>query len=122
MITITEPVATRTWIPVCRLDDLEPGWGEAALIIDDHGVPAQVALFRLDDGNVYATSNTDPHTGAEVMARGIVGSRGDAPTIASPLHKEIYDLRTGAGLSDPGLALRSYPVRVIDGTIELGIG
>lgn len=122
MITITEPVATRTWIPVCRLDDLEPGWGEAALIIDDHGVPAQVALFRLDDGNVYATSNTDPHTGAEVMARGIVGSRGDAPTIASPLHKEIYDLRTGAGLSDPGLALRSYPVRVTDGTIELGIG
>lgn len=122
MITITEPVATRTWIPVCRLDDLEPGWGEAALIIDDHGAATQVALFRLDDGEVYVTSNTDPHTGAEVMARGIVGSRGDAPTVASPLHKEIYDLRTGVGLSAPELALRSYPVRINGGTVEVGLG
>lgn len=121
MITITEPVATRTWLPVCRLDDLETGWGEAALIIDDHGAPAQVALFRLDDGNVYATSNLDPHTGVEVMARGIVGSRGDAPTVASPLHKQVYDLRTGIGLSDPELALPTYPTRIVDGAIEISL-
>ena len=42
----------------------------------------------------------DPHTGAPVMARGIVGSRGDRPTIASPLHKQVYDLGTGECFSD----------------------
>ena len=118
MITIPESTGTRPWLPVCRLDDLEVGWGEAALLTDDHGKALQIALFRLGEV-VYATSNTDPATDVDVMARGIVGSRGDAPTIASPLHKQVYDLRTGAGLTDPDLALRTYPTRVCDGIIEI---
>lgn len=121
MITIPEAVLSRSWQAVCRLDELEPHWGEAALITDDHGDPIQIALFRLDDDTVYATSNADPKTGAQVMARGILGSRGDAPTIASPLHKQTYDLRTGAGISDPDLTLPTYPVRLTDGAIEIGI-
>ncbi len=121
MITIPEPTLTRAWHPVCPLAELERGWGEAALITNDHGEPVQVALFRLDDDAVYATGNADPATGAPVMARGILGSRGEAPTVASPLHKQVYDLRTGAGLTDPGLALPTYPTRLTDGLIEIGL-
>lgn len=96
------------WVPVCRVDDLVPERGAAALV---DGV--QVALFRLVDGEVVAVQHRDPATGANVMARGIVGTRGAAPTVASPLHKQVYDLRTGQCLDDPGLALATFDVRVV---------
>ncbi len=54
----------------------------------------QVALFRTGD-ELFAVDNLDPVGGAYVMSRGIVGSRGGVPTVASPLHKQVYDLRTG---------------------------
>ncbi len=106
----TEP----TWRPVCRLDDLEECWGEAALVDGE-----QIALFRLPGDRLHAVGNIDPRTRAAVMARGIVGSRGAAPTIASPLHKEVYDLATGACLSG-GEGLLTYPVRSVDGVVQVG--
>ncbi|WP_139416889.1 nitrite reductase small subunit NirD [Agromyces laixinhei] len=105
---------TATWEPTCGVDDLEPGWGEVALL-----GRAQVALLRLDEEEVYAVDHHDPHTGAPVMARGIVGSRGDRPTIASPLHKEVYDLGTGECFTDGALALRTYRTRIVGGMIEV---
>lgn len=96
------------WVPVCRVDDLVPERGAAALV---DGV--QVALFRLADGEVVAVQHRDPATGANVMARGIVGTRGAVPTVASPLHKQVYDLRTGQCLDDPSLALATFGVRVV---------
>ena len=108
---------TTTWVPTCEVADLEPGWGEVALL-----GRTQVALLRLDEEEVYAVDHHDPHTGAPVMARGILGSRGDRPTIASPLHKEVYDLGTGECLTDPSLALGTVPVRVVDGAVELAVG
>lgn len=104
------------WHRVCRLEDLEPAWGEAALVEDQ-----QVAMFRLSPTEVYAVSHRDPATAAHVMARGIVGSKGNRPTIASPLHKEVYDLQTGECLSDPALYLRTFPTRLMDGFIEVGV-
>ena len=89
---------TTTWATACEVDDLEPGWGEVALFDG-----RQVALIRIDEQEVYAVDHHDPHTGAPVMARGIVGSRGDRPTIASPLHKQVYDLGTGECFSDGSL-------------------
>ena len=73
----------------------------------------------LADEEVYAVDHHDPHTGAPVMARGIVGSRGDRPTIASPLHKEVYDLGTGECFTDGSLALRTYRTRIVGGMIEV---
>ena len=91
----------------------------AAALLGDGPAAVQVALVRLHDGAVYAVSHRDPRTGAHVMARGIVGSRGDVPTLASPLHKEVYDLRTGACLDDPRFALRVHPVRVDGGVVSV---
>ena len=105
---------TTTWATACEVDDLEPGWGEVALFDG-----RQVALIRIDEQEVYAVDHQDPHTGAPVMARGIVGSRGDRPTIASPLHKQVYDLGTGECFSDGSLALRTYRTRIVGGMIEV---
>ncbi|MGD8165646.1 nitrite reductase small subunit NirD [Herbiconiux sp. P16] len=102
------------WVAVCRRDQLEPLWGEAALVDG-----AQLALFLLPDGRVFAVSNADPATGAFVMSRGIVGSRGDRATIASPLHKAVFDLETGACLSDSALRLPTWRVRDRGGRIEV---
>ena len=112
---ISEAAVELAWEQVCRLDDLEECWGEAALV-----GTVQVALFRLPGDRLHAVGNIDPRTGAAVMARGIIGSRGAAPTVASPLHKEVYDLATGASISG-GQGLRTYPVRCVDGLVELFI-
>lgn len=106
------------WLPVCDLADLIPDLGTAALIDGE-----QVAVFSCRDGRVYAVQQADPRAdGANVMSHGIVGSKGDAPTLASPLHKELYDLRTGACIDPKGAEptpLRTWPVRVEDGLVEI---
>ncbi|OYN97642.1 nitrite reductase small subunit NirD [Enemella evansiae] len=117
---IERDTATRTrWLRICRLDDLETGWGEAALVDGD-----QIALFRLAGDELYAVQHSDPVSGACVMARGITGSRTvegqQRRTLASPLHKEIYDLADGRCYSDESLRLRTYPVRCIDDWLEIG--
>lgn len=104
------------WFPVCQLRDLEDSWGEAALINGQ-----QVALFRVGEHDVFAVSQADPATHSHVMARGVVGSRGETYTIASPLHKEVYSLATGECFGRPDLALDTFPVRVVAGAIEVAL-
>lgn len=106
-----------TWTPVCRVSALTPDRGVAALVDD-----RQVAVFLLsgDDNEVVAIGNTDPFSGAGVLSRGIVGSRGDVVTVASPVYKQRFDLRTGRCLDDETVAVPTYAVRVTDGWIEVG--
>ncbi|MEU4288625.1 nitrite reductase small subunit NirD [Kribbella sp. NPDC026596] len=102
---------------VCRYDVLLPERGVAALIGD-----VQIALFRTHDGEVFAIGNQDPFSGANVMSRGIVGSRGDVPTVASPMFKQVFDLRTGQCLDDPSASLPVYLVEVVDGQVVVNLG
>ncbi|MGH3368502.1 MAG: nitrite reductase small subunit NirD, partial [Nocardioidaceae bacterium] len=93
-------------------DDLLPERGVAALVDG-----RQIALFRTHDGTLYALDNHDPFSGANVLSRGIVGSRGDIPTVASPMFKQVFDLRTGNCLDDAGVAVATYQVGVVDGNV-----
>jgi NAD(P)H-dependent nitrite reductase small subunit len=105
-------------IEVCSLKALSPERGAAALV---GGV--QVALFRTHDDAVYAVQQRDPYSGANVVSRGIVGSRGDVPTVASPMYKQVFDLRTGACLDPVGRDPRplvTYVVVVRDGVVLVG--
>ena len=109
------------WAAVCRLADLTPERGVAALV-DGH----QVAIFLLHDGTLHAVDHRDPYTGSNVIARGIVGTRvvdgAEAPTVASPLHKQVFDLRTGVCLDDPDLALTVHGTRTVDGVVQVRLG
>lgn len=102
------------WLPVCPVDRLPAERGVAALL-----GRTQVAVFRTVDGGLHALDNRDPVSGANVMSRGLVGSRGDRPTVAAPLFKQVYDLQTGQCLDEPALQVRVYPVRVRDGLVEV---
>lgn len=113
----TGRTALAEWRRVCAIDDLELSWGEVALLR-----ARQIAVFRIGADEVYAVDHWDPHTAAPVMARGIVGSRGERPTIASPLHKQVYDLGTGECFTDPNLFLQTFRTRIVGGFVEIELG
>ena len=106
------------WVDVCSVDDLTPDRGACVLVGSE-----QVALFRLSgEEQVYALSNLDPFSQAHVLSRGIVGSKGDVPKVASPVYKQSFDLRTGRCLDDDSVSVRTYPVSVSGRRVLLGIG
>jgi nitrite reductase (NADH) small subunit len=104
-----------TWTTVCRFADIELEGGVAALVRGE-----VVAIFRTHDGNIYAISNYDPCSHASVLARGIVGSRGGAPVVSSPMHKQAFDLRTGECLDDAAVRVPAYHVVVLEGMVLIG--
>lgn len=110
---------TSTYTLVCRIDDIEVEGGVAGLIDGE-----AVAIVRTHDGNLFAIGNYDPFSQASVLARGIVGSRstaeGDVPFVASPMHKQAFDLRTGQCLDDADVRIPTYDVRVVDGCVLVG--
>lgn len=96
------------WLTVCDLDRLSPGRG-AAVLLPDGG---QAALFMDRAGVVRAIGNRDPFTGAYVLSRGLLGSAGGRPFVASPLLKQRFDLATGVCLDDEEVSVPVYAVRV----------
>lgn len=108
---------TLTWRDVCAYDDLIPDRGVCALVEG-----RQVALFRISPTDeLFALSNHDPFSGANVMSRGIVGSRGGVPKVASPMFKQNFNLRTGQCLDDPAVALPVHLVREREGRVEVAL-
>ncbi|MGQ0575974.1 MAG: nitrite reductase small subunit NirD [Pseudonocardia sp.] len=104
------------WAPACRVETLQPERGVAALFGD-----VQVALFLTHAGTVHAVGNVDPFSRAAVLSRGIVGDRGGVPTVASPVYKQVFSLLDGRCLDDDGVRVPAYPVRVVDGYVEVGL-
>lgn len=107
---------TVAWTPACRLERLIPGRGVAVLLPDG----TQVAVFLLTDANLHAVGNVDPFSGAAVLSRGLVGDRRGEPTVASPLLKQVFSLRTGVCLDEPSVVIDVFEVQVIDGVVEVG--
>ena len=109
-LVLDTPLLSET-ATVCRVSDLEPGWGVAALL--DWG---SVALFRTVTGEVFAVDHRCACCGASVVARGIVGDRLIAgvrvPTVACPLHKHVFRLDTGECLTGAPAALPTVTVSV----------
>jgi nitrite reductase (NADH) small subunit len=112
------------WESACRLDQLQPGRGVAALLGD-----RQIALFRLvgDTGGpdgaavVHAIDNIDPISGAAVLSRGILGDRQGRPVVASPVYKQAFCLETGRCLDEPGQEVEVFSVRVTNGWVQVGL-
>ncbi len=117
---------TGAWVDVCSLTELDLDRG-AAVLVDGH----QVAVFRLAGttpadptahDEVRAVGNHDPFCGANVIARGLVGSSGERVYVASPMYKHRFDLRTGRCLDDEAVGLPVWPARARDGRVEVLAG
>ncbi len=102
------------WTLVCGIDEIVPDTGVCALL---NG--RQVAVFRIGAGapRVFAIDNLDPHSGAAVLSRGLVGSIGERIVVASPIYKQHFDLHSGECLEAPEHSVASYPARVEGGKV-----
>lgn len=117
MNTMTTATSTKQrWTTLCNQTDLVPYSGVAALHNNE-----QIALFYLpgEENEVFALSNHDPVSNANVIARGLVGDIDGKLMVASPLYKQHYDLRSGECLDAGGNALKSWAVRLREGVVEV---
>jgi len=130
-MTLTVEAPARNWVDICPLDRLIVDRGVAAKV-----GPIQVAVFRVghgrcddegpasDDGEVdevFALSNYDPFSMANVLSRGIVGCKGGRLKVASPVYKQSFDLTTGECLDDPSVSVPTFEVRVLDGHVQVAL-
>lgn len=103
------------WTSVCSLEAIAPNTGVNALVGTE-----QVAVFRIGETDeVYAVSNFEPFSQAYVLSRGIVGDRAGVLKVASPIYKQNFNLKTGECLDDDTVTIPVYPVRVVDGHVQV---
>jgi nitrite reductase (NADH) small subunit len=103
------------WKSICNEQDLAPNVGSCALVEDKH-----VAIFNCKRTNkLYAIANYDPIGKASILSRGIIGSIEGQPYVASPLYKQHFHLVTGKCLEEPEYQLETYPVRSVNGEIQV---
>jgi nitrite reductase (NADH) small subunit len=113
-VVIRRRSAEAGWVAICPTQRLTPDRGVAALV-DGRAV----ALFLLADGSMHAIDNIDPISGASVLSRGIVGDADGAPTVASPMYKQRFDLRTGRCLDRDQTFVGTHEVRERHGNVEV---
>ena len=74
-----------------------------------------IAVFRVGD-EVYALDDSCPHAGSSLAA-----GRQDGAVIACRGHGLRFDVRTGRMRGIDGYCVKSYPARVVDGSVEVEI-
>ena len=100
-----------TWIPAGRLEDI-PRQGARVLAAPG----GAIALFRTVDDEVFALADRCPHKGGP-LSQGIVHGR----KVACPLHDWKISLDTGIAVAPDEGCAASFPVRVINGVVELSL-
>ncbi|WP_376766052.1 nitrite reductase large subunit NirB [Acerihabitans arboris] len=109
-----------SWQPVCVLGDIPANAGMAARLGQ-----RQIALFYLPpaagaaggDGRVFALSNHEAGSDANVLARGLVGDVEGEAVVISPLYKKHFRLRDGCCLEDAGLSVSAWPAEIRQGRV-----
>lgn len=100
------------WVAVCTVDDITP---EDVLRFDHQG--ATYAIYRDPVGAFFATDGLCTHEKVH-LADGLVMD----DEIECPKHNGRFNYKTGAALRAPVCVnLRTYPVRVSNGSVEIGV-
>lgn len=105
------------WFPACQVADVPSNGGVCVQYKD-----TQIALFHFARrGEWYATQNECPHRKQMALSRGMIGTQQEEPKVACPFHKKTFSLLTGECLSGDECSIKTYPVKVKDGLIFIGI-
>jgi nitrite reductase (NADH) large subunit len=103
------------WFAVGHVADF-PKDGGAAIKYGD----VQIAVFNFSSrGQWYACQNMCPHKKGFVLSRGIVGTQGESPKVACPLHKKTFSLESGDCTSGDDLSVKVFPVKIADEQVFL---
>ena len=105
-------------ITLCTQQDLIEYSGVCALFNGE-----QLAIFYLPDAEkkVYAISNFDPFSEANVLSRGILGSLDGKVVVASPIYKQHFELESGACLEDADVKIKTFPVDLVDDQVMISL-
>jgi 3-phenylpropionate/trans-cinnamate dioxygenase ferredoxin subunit len=101
------------WIAACQADDIE---SEDVIPFSHAG--REYAVYRSPDDTFYATDAYCTHEQA-LLCEGLV----EGGTVECPRHNGRFDYASGKALGAPVVVpVRTYPVKVTDGTVYLEIG
>jgi 3-phenylpropionate/trans-cinnamate dioxygenase ferredoxin component len=96
-------------LAVCPLTELAAGEGRRV------EADPPIAVFRTDDGELYAIDDTCTHQDASLADGWLEGCQ-----VECPLHASKFDLRTGAVDAPPARRpVRTHRVQVVDGMVEV---
>lgn len=99
------------WIEIAAMNDI-PRMGARVVKTDT----VEIAVFRTADDSVFALKDECPHRKGP-LSQGIVHDT----TVACPLHNWKIDLASGKAKAPDVGCTRSYPVKVVNGQIYLGL-
>ena len=109
------------WYPAGKASDFPANGGLAM----KHG-SAEVAVFSLpgrtsEAERWFATQNVCPVKQVRVMSRGLIGEPASgAITVADPVYKTVFDLRTGQSIASQELNVSTFQVRASsEGIVEV---
>jgi nitrite reductase (NADH) small subunit len=114
MILTSEKVK---WHKAAKIEDVPENGGTCVKLEDK-----QIAIFNFKKrGEWYATQNQCPHKMQMILSRGMIGSKEGEPKVACPFHKKNFSLKTGECLSGEDYSIKTYPIKVEDGYVFIGI-
>ncbi len=100
-----------SWLAVGRLEDVPR---QGARVINAPG--GNIAVFRTVNDEVFALRDRCPHKGGP-LSQGIVHGK----KVACPLHDWKINLDSGIAVAPDEGCAASFPVRVVDGMVELSL-
>ena len=98
------------FIEAARLDELPLGRGTVVTIANK-----DVALFNVD-GTIYAMENACLHQGQSLGSSPL-----DGCVVTCRAHGWRYNVSTGNTLHVPDYGVRTYAVKVVDGTVLVAL-
>ena len=102
-----------SWIAACGVDDVDP---EDVIPFSHDG--ADYAIYRSPGDEYYATEGHCTHE-KTLLCDGLVMGR----VIECPKHNGRFDYVSGKALGAPVLEdVRTYPVKVVGGTVFIEVG
>lgn len=96
---------TTTLLKLANVNEIPEEGGIAYLLPTNE----QLAIFKIQ-GQIFVTQNECPHKKENVLARGIIGNKQEQFTIACPMHKKLFDLKTGNAIQHTCGNLKIYKV------------
>ncbi|MET0069266.1 MAG: nitrite reductase small subunit NirD [Candidatus Thiodiazotropha sp.] len=99
------------WIEIASLNDI-PRLGARVVKTDT----VEIAVFRTAGDEVFALKDECPHRKGP-LSQGIVHDN----TVTCPLHNWKIDLASGEARAPDEGCTRSYPIKVVEGRIYLGL-
>lgn len=105
------------WKTICKVTDLIPNVGVAAMFEGQ-----QIAIFYMPntEKKVYALSNWDPFSKANVMSRGLLGDIDEKLVVSSPIYKQHFELDTGKCIEEE-VEVPCWQAQLVNGEVQLSL-